>query len=114
VLGLTGALSPTSVAVSRDVLAFDMPVMLAVSIACLPIFFHRYRIDRWEGVVFLLYYVAYITYQAVHATHPTLLPPQSTMMLWFLVPITIVTIVEVLLHARGWNHRRTGKATAVS
>jgi len=110
VLGLTGAFSPSSIEVSGAALDFDFPVMLAVSIACLPIFFNRYRIDRWEGVVFLLYYVAYITYQVVNATQPGLLPPQSTMMLWFLLPISIVTLLELLLHARWRNHQRAHAA----
>ncbi|MFC1464575.1 MAG: calcium/sodium antiporter, partial [Candidatus Brachytrichaceae bacterium NZ_4S206] len=39
VLGLTAMVAPAGVAVAPSVLAFDMPVMLVVAIACLPIFF---------------------------------------------------------------------------
>ena len=33
---------------------------MAVSVACLPVFFTRLRIDRWEGSLFLLVYVLYV------------------------------------------------------
>ncbi len=41
-------------------LRFDIPVMIAV--ACLPVFFTGHVIARWEGVLFLGYYVAYTLY----------------------------------------------------
>ncbi len=48
--------------VTPDAIAFDIPLMIVVSAACLPIFFTGYRISRWEGFAFLTGYVAYITY----------------------------------------------------
>ena len=39
--------------------SFDMPVMVAVAVACLPVFFTGSLIARWEGLLFLAYYVAY-------------------------------------------------------
>ncbi|MGC1953921.1 MAG: calcium/sodium antiporter, partial [Gammaproteobacteria bacterium] len=59
VLGLSALLAPTGIAVSSAALHFDLPVMMAVALVCLPIFFTDHRIDRWEGVVFLGYYLAY-------------------------------------------------------
>ena len=38
VLGLTSAVSPGGVAVSEQAIAFDIPVMVAVAVICLPIF----------------------------------------------------------------------------
>ena len=48
VLGLTAVIAG-DVPVAPGALTFDMPVMLAVAIACLPIFFTGYRIGRLEG-----------------------------------------------------------------
>ncbi|PZQ27424.1 MAG: sodium:calcium antiporter, partial [Ectopseudomonas oleovorans] len=53
VLGLASLVSPAAISVSPNALAFDFPVMIAVAVACLPIFFAGYRINRWEGLLFL-------------------------------------------------------------
>ncbi|MGB1015639.1 MAG: calcium/sodium antiporter, partial [Nannocystaceae bacterium] len=59
VLGLTAVFSPVEVPVSPGVLAFDLPVMLAIGVACLPPFITGNVIARWEGAVFVAYYLAY-------------------------------------------------------
>jgi cation:H+ antiporter len=46
----------------RLVLNFDLWVMLAVALACLPVFLTGREIARWEGGLFLGYYVAYTAY----------------------------------------------------
>jgi len=46
VLGLTAAVAPEGVTVPVAALRFDIPFMIAVSVACLPIFFTGYRIAR--------------------------------------------------------------------
>ena len=63
VLGLASLVSPQAIGVSSNALAFDFPVMIAVAVACLPIFFAGYCIKRWEGALFLAYYVAYTLYR---------------------------------------------------
>jgi cation:H+ antiporter len=62
VLGVAGVVSPSGIAVSPQVLHFDLPVMVAVAIACLPIFFTGSRISRREGALFLGGYIAYTAY----------------------------------------------------
>ncbi|OHC31832.1 MAG: sodium:calcium antiporter, partial [Pseudomonadales bacterium RIFCSPLOWO2_02_FULL_63_210] len=68
VLGLASLVSPLAISVSPNALAFDFPVMIAVAVACLPIFFSGYRINRWEGLLFLAYYLAYTLYLVLFAT----------------------------------------------
>ncbi|MGQ9813874.1 MAG: calcium/sodium antiporter [Candidatus Roseilinea sp.] len=96
VLGLTAIVAPSGVAVSSSVLVFDMPVMLVVAIACLPIFFTGYKITRWEGLVFLGYYVAYTLYLIFDATQHALLPAFSGVMLAFVLPITVLTLAVMV------------------
>jgi cation:H+ antiporter len=67
VLGVTGIAAPRGVAVTAASLHIDLPVMIAVSIACLPIFLTGRRISRAEGLLFLAGYAAYITYLVVTA-----------------------------------------------
>jgi cation:H+ antiporter len=59
ILGLCGVLGPDGVAIDRSFVVFDIPIMVAVALATLPIFFTGLRITRGEGLLFLSYYVAY-------------------------------------------------------
>ncbi|MCA3033715.1 MAG: sodium:calcium antiporter, partial [Rhodocyclaceae bacterium] len=100
VLGLTGIVAPTSLAVAPSVLSFDMWVMLAVAVACLPVFFTGRQIARWEGGVFLGYYAAYTAYLILMSQEHDALPMLSTVMLWFVVPITVVTIIASFIKSK--------------
>ncbi|MFP4600409.1 MAG: calcium/sodium antiporter [Persicimonas sp.] len=99
VLGLTTSISP-GLTVDPGVLAFDLPLVLAVSIACLPIFFSGHVIDRWEGAIFLLYYVAYATYLALAATEHSALEPFSVAMFAFVIPVTVLTLGIIFYRSR--------------
>jgi cation:H+ antiporter len=92
VLGATAVVAPDGLTVAPSVLTFDLPVMIAVSIACLPILFTGYRIDRWEGAVFLAYYACYSAYLVLRATEHALLDPFSAVMGAFVLPITLITL----------------------
>jgi len=99
VLGVTALIAPAGIAVAQSVQNFDLPVMIAVSVACLPILFTGYRIDRWEGGVFLAYYLAYTGFVVLKATEHDLLEPFSRVMMIFVFPITMLTIAIVLVRA---------------
>jgi cation:H+ antiporter len=107
VLGASALVAPEPLAVAPSVLAFDLPVMTAVAIACFPVFFTGREIARWEGAVFLGYYAAYTAYLILAAQHYGDLPLLSATMLYFVVPLTLVTLA-VGLHreVRGVRHRR--------
>jgi len=109
VLGFTGIVAPgTGIAVSPGTLAVDLPFMIAVAAACLPIFFTGHTINRWEGVVFLAYYVAYTLYLFLNATQNAALQSFTTAMFFFVVPLTVLTLVVSLgreLHARTQSAR---------
>ncbi len=101
VLGLTASLSPAGMPVSRSVLTFDLPIMMAVAIACLPIFFVGYRIRRWEGTLFLFYYVAYTGYLVLRATDHQAASGLGLAMGWFFLPLTAITLA--VLTVRFWR-----------
>lgn len=96
VLGSAAAASPGGLAVPEAALRFDIPVMLAVSVACVPIFFTGYRIDRWEGFLFLGYYAAYTLYLVLEATRHSALELYRVAMLWFVLPLTAVTLLVLV------------------
>lgn len=104
VLGLTAIVAPGGLPVSAAAINFDFPVMLAVAVACLPIFFVGYSIARWEGGLFLGYYIAYTTYLILAATQHDALPEFSNAMLYFVLPLTVVTLVVVLFREYSAHH----------
>lgn len=95
VLGLTALVAPAGVAVSEPAFRFDIPVMVAVAMACLPIFVSGHRIDRWEGALFLAYYAAYTAYLVMESQHHSGLPAFSEVMQAFVIPLTGITLIVV-------------------
>jgi cation:H+ antiporter len=99
VLGLGGLVSPEGIEVSAGALTFDIPVMIAVAVATLPVFFTGYTIARWEGAVFLGYYIAYTTYLTLDAMQHAALPALGAAMGWFALPLTALTLVIFAMRA---------------
>jgi cation:H+ antiporter len=99
VLGLTALAAPSGVNVSSAALRFDIPVMLAVAVACLPIFFSGNLIARWEGALFWGYYIAYTLYLILAATQHDALPAFSMIMESFVLPLTAITFVIVIVRS---------------
>ena len=92
ILGLAG-LTGGGIDIAPAALSFDIPVMTAVAVACLPIFFSGRAISRWEGGLFVAYYLAYTVYLVLAATQHDALPVFSRVMLVFVLPLTVVTLV---------------------
>lgn len=108
VLGISSIVAPSGIPVSEAIVGFDIPLMIAVAIACLPIFFTGGTISRWEGGLFLSYYVAYTMYLFFNATQHDLLPLFNSVMLYFIIPLTVITIMVVLFQEmRGKNKNTT-------
>ena len=105
VLGFSAALSPAGIAVAPSALAFDIPVMIAVAVACLPIFFTGHLVARWEGALFLAYYAAYTAYLIFDAVEHDHLGTFGAVMAWFVLPLTAVTLG--VLAARAARRART-------
>ncbi|MFO1278649.1 MAG: calcium/sodium antiporter [Burkholderiaceae bacterium] len=97
-LGLSGLFTGSGgLVMSPALLNFDIWVMIAVALACLPVFLTGREIARWEGAVFLGYYAAYVAYLILAAQQHDALDPFSAVMMGFVVPITVVTLVVALL-----------------
>jgi len=103
VLGGTALVSEQGVRVADAALRFDVPVMLAVSAACLPIFFTGGRISRWEGGLFLGYYVAYVVFLVLSAMRHEASATFNAAMIWFIIPLTTLGIAVSVV---AWLPRR--------
>ena len=99
VLGVSSVVSSTGIPVSDQALSFDVPVMIAVAFACLPIFFTGHLIARWEGALFLGYYCAYTAYLILAATDAPFRRTFAVIMLGLVVPLTVVTLAIGLWRA---------------
>ncbi len=104
VLGLAGLASPENIAVARSAIEFDFPVMMAVMVACLPVFFAGYSINRWEGALFLGYYVAYTAYLIMQSNGEPFANTFADAMFGYVVPLTAITLFVIA--ARAWRIQR--------
>jgi cation:H+ antiporter len=107
VIGLGSVLAPNGVNVSPSALSFDIPVMIAVAVACLPVFFIGYSLARWEGFLFLGYYVAYVVYLFLNATNHDALATFNEIMLLFVIPLTVVTFFILAVRMFRTNQQQS-------
>lgn len=101
VLGGSAALAPAGIGVPPGALTFDIPVMVAVALACFPIFFTSRTIGRWEGSLFLLYYVIYVGLLILDASDHDTRNMVLEAILQFVLPLTIITAVLGWLKTNG-------------
>ena len=92
-VGLTLVIAPNVLKVSDAAVELDMPFMIAVSMACLPIFYSGFTLSKIDSILYLFYYMAYLGYLVLDATHNPLLPAFGHIMIWFVVPITLIYIL---------------------
>ncbi|MCH7904976.1 MAG: calcium/sodium antiporter [Armatimonadetes bacterium] len=104
VLGVASSIAPNPIPVPASALAFDIPVMIVVAVACVPIFFTGFKIMRWEGVLFLCYYIAYTLYLVLLTQHHEKLPMFSHVLSWYAIPLTAITLSVLCVHA--WRKYR--------
>ena len=112
VLGLPAVTFPGGIQVPTAAIALDLPLMLAATVALLPIAFTGFIIQRWEGTLFLLLYISYLLYVVLQATEHDAAEGFSTVMLWFVLPLLAVTLLAITLYeVRIIRQRSKGSGT---
>ncbi len=99
IVGMAGLVAPDGIAIAPSVTRFDLPVAIAACVACLPIFFTGHKISRWEGALFMGYYAAYTSYLVMASIDHDSLPMFSLIMMWFVAPLTLITLLIFLYRA---------------
>lgn len=97
VAGATAVFSGDGLVVDPALIEFDLPVMLAATVACLPIFATGHLIARWEGALFFFFYIAYTTYLIMASHSEESVQVMRTAMLSFVVPLTFITLLLLWL-----------------
>lgn len=100
IAGLAAVITPGGLSVAPSILNFDLPVMTAVTFACAPIFAGKV-IARWHGLLFIGYYLAYVSYLILAATAHAALPAYNGVMLGFVLPLTVVTLLVLWVRQRA-------------
>jgi len=107
VLGVASVVATNGIPVSQAALALGIPIMIATAVACMPIFLTGHSIARWEGGLFFLYYLAYMTYLVMDATGHSDSEGFGLVMTGFVMPLTVVTLVVCTLRA---SHARAASS----
>ena len=97
ILGLTALIAP--IAVDRDAVKVDMPFMLGISLLLLPLGLTGNVVHRWEGVLLLAVFTAYLVYlfrRAIKASskedelRPTYGQGSRWMILWTVLGLAMI------------------------
>jgi cation:H+ antiporter len=99
VLGISSIVAPAGVGVAKAALDFDILVMIAVAIACFPVFFHGYKIGRMSGFFFLAFYVAYVVYLILGAQGHAGFAGYRQLMVFYVAPATALVLAILLVSA---------------
>lgn len=60
IVGVTAMVAPGGAIVEPDLVRIDIPVMVAATLVCIPVFITGRKVSRLEGGLFVLAYVGYI------------------------------------------------------
>ncbi len=110
VAGLAGIISPTGLPVPESALALDIPLMIAASMVLLPLAFTGSVIRRWEGALLLGLYIAYLIYTVLATGERPELRGFTTVMMWFVAPLLILTLVSAVAYEIGRRRSATAQA----
>ncbi len=99
VLGLSGLVSPIPLLAGEQLVQLDIPVMLGVALLCVPLFFTGAILDRIEGALFLMLYVAYVWYLVATALAQTYIGTLQNGIIFGLLPLVLVYTLYSLWHS---------------
>ncbi|MGJ7440394.1 calcium/sodium antiporter [Aquipuribacter sp. MA13-6] len=115
VLGLSGVISPVGIELSPGAVNLDLPVMILVAVALLPVAITGAAVARWEGLLFVAYYAVYVTYLVLDSTGHDALGTFNGVVAGFLLPLTgIVLLVLVSTELDRRRRRRLAAAEPTS
>lgn len=103
VLGLSGLFIDGAIPVQSVLLQFDMLVLIAASLLCIPIFYTGFRIERWEGGIFLFFYLSYLFYLYLSNTEHSWLGGFTSLMIYFVLPV--IGLILLIVTFLEWKKR---------
>lgn len=110
VLGVSGVLSSNGLAGNEQLVQQDFPVMLAVALLCVPLFFTGAILSRIEGALFFVLYLAYTLFLIGGALHAPWLASVQGIIVYALIPLTVVVVIGSLVKDR-YDKRQLSKVS---
>lgn len=98
VLAVPALFAGGGIPVAPAAIALDIPLMVATAVVVAPIVFTGFTVQRWEGALFVTLYVAYLVYLVLNATRHQALTGFTETMVFFLLPLVLVTLITTLIH----------------
>ncbi|MBO8086401.1 calcium/sodium antiporter [Marichromatium sp. AB32] len=89
VLGLGALAAPETIAISRQTLLVDLPIMIAVVLLCLPLFRGGMALGRRIGALFVGAFALYLAHVTLRATGASLLPVFELVVLSLSLPLLL-------------------------
>ena len=108
VLGISGLFSFGSIPVQESLITFDFPVLIGASLLCIPIFYTGHKIIRWEGGLFLLFYLSYLFYLFLSTTEHHLLDVFVMIMVFLIIPLAVITVLAFTITEWLWRMKYAG------
>jgi cation:H+ antiporter len=90
VAGITGLAVPGGIPVGEMAIARDLPVMVIVAIACMPLFLVGNGVERWEGMILIAFYALYACFLVAMAQANEDMVRVLTIVGWILAPLAVV------------------------
>lgn len=101
VLGMSSIVAPDGIPISADAALFHIPLMVGVSLVCLPVFLNGGIINRVEAVCMFAFYACYIGYIAYTSSmDPPKVPTLGTTVL-FMIPLLAITAYSVIARRKS-------------
>ena len=112
VLGVSALLGPGGAEVSQDALQYDIPVMIAVAVVCLPVFISGATVSRLEGFLLWFYYAMYLAVLVLDAVNSPLERPVSQAVAFIFIPLTAIILLTSLVITEKQLERMLGPLAA--
>ena len=100
VLGITSLIAPNPLPIADSALQVDIPIMVAVAVACLPIFANGHVLTRWEGFIFIGFYAGYLLWLILDASDSGVRDSYGNVALFFIAPLVTLTLAIVAFRSR--------------
>lgn len=97
VLGISGLVSPMPLLAGEQLATIDIPVMLAVAALCVPVFFIGSVLNRIEGFLFLMLYVAYVWILIAMALSLGYVAQLQSAILYGFIPFVLAYVLVTLI-----------------
>lgn len=105
VLGVSALVSPVPLLAGPQLAQIDLPVMLGVAVLCMPFFFTGSIVNRFEGIVFLTVYIAYVWYLVALAVSSEYFTALQAGILYGLVPAVVLLAVGSMVREYSLRYR---------